>query len=259
MLFMQATGKLDRVSPGRIINTVIQKNGFWIIVLLAGICNHAFSQADTSSEVVKYSPGFKFVEGLFLNFDQVKLNKPIAKSQIITSVPYDDPDFYDRILQEKKLELYDNLGSKLEINNKNIWGYSKNGVLYVNVNDDFYRITIVGNICHFVASLTTYSNYGSPYYSSYGYPYGGYPYDPYSPYSSPYGSGNTELKQYVLDFKTGNILDYDVESIELLLMSDPELHDEFVALNNKKQKQMKFMYLRKFNERNPLYFPKNTP
>jgi len=41
-------------------------------------------------------------------------------------------------------------------------------------------------------------------------------------------------------------------------MADPELHDEFAALNNKKQKQMKFLYLRKFNERNPLYFPKNT-
>ena len=70
--------------------------------------------------------------------------------------------------------------------------------------------------------------------------------------------GNTELKQYLLDFKTGNILEYDVKSIELLLMADPELHDEFAALNNKKQKQMKFLYLRKFNERNPLYFPKNT-
>jgi hypothetical protein len=128
----------------------------------------------------------------------------------------------------------------------------------VNVNEDFYRITIVGSICHFVASLTTYSNYGSPYYSGYGYPYGSY-YDPYSPYSSPYAnSGNTELKQYLLDFKTGNILEYDVKSIELLLMADPELHDEFAALNNKKQKQMKFLYLRKFNERNPLYFPKNT-
>ncbi len=120
---------------------------------------------------MKYTPGFKFEEGLFLNFEQVKQNRPIAKSQIITTVPYDDPDFYDLILKEKKLELYDNLGTKQEIGTKNIWGYSRNGVLYVNVNEDFYRITIVGSICHFVASLTTYSNYGSPYYSGYGYPY----------------------------------------------------------------------------------------
>jgi hypothetical protein len=65
------------------------------------------------------------------------------------------------------------------------------------------------------------------------------------------------LRQYLLDFKTGNILDYDVEGIALLLMADPELHDEFSALSNKKQKQLKFMYIRKYNVRNPLYFPKN--
>jgi hypothetical protein len=255
---MQTTKRIARVMPALIIRKVTRNNALWIFIFLAGMSNQVYSQADSTSQLVKYSPGFKFEEGIFLNFDQVKQNKPISKSQIITTIPYDDPDFYDRILQEKKIELYDNLGSKQEIVNKNIWGYSRNGVLYVNVNEDFYRITIVGSICHFVASLTTYSNYGSPYYSGYGYPYGGY-YDPYNPYSSPYSSsGNTELKQYLLDFKTGNILEYDVESIEILLMADPELHDEFAALNGKKQKQMKFLYLRKFNERNPLYFPKNT-
>jgi hypothetical protein len=255
---MPTSRKILRPNAGLIFKAVIMNSFLWIFMLLTGISNHVFSQADSTAQLVKYTPGFKFEEGIFLNFDQVKQDKPIAKSQIITTIPYDDPDFYDRILQEKKIELYDNLGTKHEIANKKIWGYARNGVLYVNVNDDFYRITIVGSICHFVASLTTYSNYGSPYYSSYGYPYSGY-YDPYSPYSSPYSStGNTELKQYLLDFKTGNILEYDVQSIELLLMADPQLHDEFTALNNKKQKQMKFLYLRKFNERNPLYFPKNS-
>jgi hypothetical protein len=35
------------------------------------------------------------------------------------------------------------------------------------------------------------------------------------------------------------------------------LHDEFASLSKKKRKQMKFMYIRKFNEKNPLYFPAN--
>ncbi len=179
---MQTTKRIARIKPAMIISKVTRNNALWIFILMAGMCNQVYSQADSTSRFVKYSPGFKFKEGIFLNFEQVKENLPIAKSQVITTIPYDDPDFYDRILQEKKIELYDNLGSKQEIGTKNIWGYSRNGVLYVNVNDDFYRITIVGSICHFVASLTTYSNYGSPYYSSYGYPYGNY-YDPYSPYS----------------------------------------------------------------------------
>jgi hypothetical protein len=253
---MQTTKRIIRLDTGLMIKNFNVTHSLWIFMLLASLCIQGYSQADSLSRLVKYTPGFKFEDGIFLNFDQVKQNKPISKSQIITSIPYDDPDFFDLVLHEKKIDLYDNLGSKQEIGTKKIWGYSKNGVLYVNVNEDFYRITIVGSICHFVASLTTYNNYGSPYYSGYGYPYGGY-YDPYGPYSSG-NTGNTELKQYLLDFKTGNILDYDVQSIEILLMADPELHDEFTALNNKKQKQMKFLYLRKFNERNPLYFPKNT-
>lgn len=229
----------------------------FILLLMAFYSLAAFPQ--DSLNMIRYTPEFRFKEGIFLGFDQVKQNNPIPKSSIITTVAYDAPDFFERVLSEKKIQVFDNLGTKQEVPVKNLWGFSRNGVLYINLNDGNYRITIVGSICHFVASLTTYSNYGSPYYSSYGYPYGGY-YDPYSPYSSPYSTtGNTELKQYLLDFKTGNILEYDVESIELLLMADPELHDEFAALNNKKQKQMKFMYLRKFNERNPLYFPKNTP
>ena len=52
-------------------------------------------------------------------------------------------------------------------------------------------------------------------------------------------------------------MEYDVASVEVLLMKDPELHDEYVTLRNRKKKQLKFLYIRKFNERNPLYFTKN--
>jgi len=245
-------GKISR----SFLNPVIWRSVIWVFLMgIAGLCK-AYSQQD-SAGLVKYTPGFKFEEGIFLNFDQVRQNKPVPKSRIITAVPYDDPDFYERVLREKKIQVFDNIGSKQEINAKNIWGFSRNGVLYINLNEGYFRITIIGNICHFVASLTTYNNSYNPYYN-YGYPYYGYPYNPYSSYYSPYSNtANTEMRQYLLDFKTGNVVDYDEESVELLLMADPQLHDEFSSLSNKKQKQMKFMYIRKFNERNPLYFPIN--
>jgi len=208
-----------------------------------------------STGMVKFTPDFKFEDGIFVNFDQVRQNSPIPKSRVITTVAYDEPDFFERVLQEKRIALYDNLGTRQEISTKNLWGFSRNGVLYINLNEGYYRITIVGNICHFVASLTTYSGnynpynyYGNPYYNNYPY------YNPY--YSSYPSSTNSEMRQYLLDFKTGNVLDYEVESMELLLMTDPELHDEFASLSGKKQKQLKFMYIRKFNERNPLFIPK---
>ena len=126
--------------------------------------------------------------------------------------------------------------------------------LLLAINDGYYRITIVGSICHFVANLTTYNpNYGNPY----SYPYYGY-YNYYNPYGmAPSTYASSEMRQYLLDFNTGRILDYNVESVEILLMTDPELHDEFARLRTKKQKQLKFLYVRKFNEKHPLYFPKN--
>jgi hypothetical protein len=225
----------------------------FLVLLLAAVCFWAAGQQDTT-DMIRYAPDFKFKEGIFLSFDQVKQNNPIPKSSIITTVAYDDPSFYERVLHEKKIQVFDNLGTKQEIPVKNLWGFSRNGILYINLNDGSFRITIVGSICHFVASLTTYNSSYNPYYN-YGYPYSSYPYNPYySPYSS---TPTSEMRQYMLDFKTGNVLDYNEESVELLLMSDPELHDEFAALGNKRQKQMKFLYIRKFNERNPLYLPKN--
>jgi len=216
---------------------------------------HSVGAQTDSAGMVKFTPEFKFEDGIFVNFDQARQNNPIPKSRVITTVAYDDPDFFERVLQEKKIALFDNLGTRQEISTKNLWGFSRNGVLYINLNEGYYRITIVGNICHFVASLTTYSGNSNPY-SYYGNPYyNNYPY--YNPYYSSYpNSTNTEMRQYLLDFKTGNVLDYEVESMELLLMTDPELHDEFASLSSKKQKQLKFMYIRKFNERNPLYIPK---
>ena len=63
------------------------------------------------------------------------------------------------------------------------------------------------------------------------------------------------MKQYLLDFETGKVMDYDYKTIEFLLMEDPALHDEYASLRKRKKKQLKFYYLRKFNERNPLFVP----
>ncbi len=220
---------------------------FMLNILIISSCFVA-GQND-SGNVIKYTPDFKFEEGIFMNFDQVKKNNPIPRSRIFTTIDYSSPYFYDKLLEAKKIYFYDQLGTKQELLTRNIWGYSKNGVLYINISGNYFRITIIGNICHFVATQTTYTNnYYDPYYSNM---YRTYPYR-YNPQT--YQS--TEMRQYLLDFTTGKILDYDVQSLEVLLMRDPELYDEYMQLRKKKKKQLKFLFLRKFNERNPLYFPK---
>jgi hypothetical protein len=213
--------------------------------------------------MVKYTPDFRFNDGIYLNFDQVKLNSPIPKAKLLTSVDYNDREFFKKILEIDKIYFYDNMGVRQEIDRNTIWGYARNGVLYIQIQENFNRITFVGTICHFVADVTTNDSrynspygYYDPYYSPYNY-YSGY-YSPYSSYYSPYRQSNlsrTELKQYLIDFESGKILEFDIESTELLLMKDNALYEEFVQLSRKKKKQLMFVYIRKFNDKNPLYLP----
>ena len=200
---------------------------------------------------VQYSPDFKFREGIYPNFATVKQNSPIPKTRLVTDEDLFSRDFFERVTQEKRLVFYDDFGVKQELNTSNIWGYGRNGVLYVNLGSRFHRISFVGSISHFVATITTYnSGYYDPYYRQ------SYYHNPY--YRSPSSNySSTEVRQYLIDFETGKLMEFDVASVEVLLMRDPELHDEYAALRRKKKKQFKFVYIRKFNERNPLYFPEN--
>jgi len=223
------------------------------------------AQSDSVANLIRYTTEFKFRDGFFLNFEQVRTNKPIPKSRVLTSIEYRSNTFFDQVTEAQTITYFDDFGNSQDVETRKLWGYSKNGILYINIQGTFNRITIIGNICHFVANITTSSNrYGgySPYgYSPYGYGYSPYGYG-YSPYGySPYGYNSpnfrtTELRQFLLDFNSGKVLEYDSKNVQMLLMSDPELHDEYAKLRSKKKQQLRFMYVRKFNERHPLFIPR---
>jgi hypothetical protein len=241
---------------------------FFLINLIVSTTSFLQLSAQEKEGMVKYTPDFKFTDGIYLNFDQVKMNSPIPKAKILTSVDYNDREFFKKILEVGKIYFYDNMGVRQEIDKNTIWGYARNGVLYIQIQENFNRITFVGSICHFVADITSYDSrysnpygYYDPYYSPYSYgnyysPYSSY-YSPYSMYS-PYRQSNmsrTEVKQYLIDFESGKLLEFDIENTELLLMKDNTLYEEYVQLSRKKKKELMFVYIRKFNEKNPLYIP----
>ncbi len=211
------------------------------------------AQEGPQDRYIKYTPGFEFNNGIYANFEMVKNNDPIPPARIVTDIDMYDREFYDKVTSQKEIVIYDRNGVKKVMETKNIWGYGRNGVLYINVGAAFHRISFVGSISHFVASVTTYNpNYYDPYYYN---PYysSSYYYNRYTMPRSNYAS--TELRQYLLDFETGEVMEYDTESVEVLLMKDPELADEYQSLRNRKKKQMKFVFIRRFNEKHPLYFP----
>jgi hypothetical protein len=217
-----------------------------LATILIGFSLSSNSQDTIPQGYVKYTPSFKFKEGLYLNFLQVKENNPVPKSQIVTDINYNSFDFYEKLFESDEISLYDNLGVKKDLKLNEIWGFCDKGVLYINMNEEFNRIPVFGSIGHFIANKT-YTEYD---------PYRYNPYRTYDSYYYDYGSTKTVLMQYLLDFETGKIYDFNYKSVELLLSKDAELYEEFVSLSKRKKKKLKFLYIRKYNNKHPVYLPK---
>jgi len=232
----------------------MRKTLFFIFLTL---CPLILAQEDEERALVEYSPDFEFRDGIFANFEMVKDNRPIPPARIVTDLDMFDREFYDKVTASKEIVIYDENGVKKVMKTIEIWGYARNGVLYINLGANFHRISFVGSICHFVATRTSYDPaYYDPYhynYSPYSYYPSPYPYRRYGTPGTRYTS--TELNQHLFDFELGEVLDYNMESVEILLMKDPELADEYQTLRNRKKKQMKFVFIRRYNEKHPLYFP----
>ncbi|GAB4289937.1 MAG: hypothetical protein Kow0068_15420 [Marinilabiliales bacterium] len=194
--------------------------------------------------MIRYSQDFKLKEGIYLNFAQLKHNKPLTPDRIITDLNPNDFDFYSELIKNKTIKFYDDNNNVQSVNTSEIWGYCRGRSVYVNYNGQFNKIPIFGNICHFIAEKTVYhERLMDPFYDPY-----------YYPMNSTYKT--TVLQQYLLDMETGKIMEYSWQNVETILMRDEELYNEFYKLPKRKKKKMMFLYGRRYNERNPLYLYK---
>lgn len=217
--------------------------GYIFLIFIITTFSILNAQTDTIGKI-KYTPDYEFKEGVFISFEQVKLNKPISISRIISDSKPNSFDYFKELVKKEKIVFIDDFGIKQEIETKKIWGYSRSGTLYINYNYEFNRIPVIGSIAHFIADVTVLrERMPDPFY------YNRY----YSPMNSTYET--REMRQYLLDFNSGKIYHYNIHSVEVLLMQDVELYDEFNRLKKRKKKKMLFFYIRKYNEREPLYLP----
>ncbi|MDA3822186.1 MAG: hypothetical protein PF450_06190, partial [Bacteroidales bacterium] len=160
---------------------------------------------DINQNWVKYTPEYEFKDGIYPNFLSVKNSHPIPKTRLVTSVDLFSRDFFEQVTEQKRIVFYDDNGVQQELKTANTWGYARNGVLYINLGSAFHRISFIGNIGHFVATITTYNQgYYDPYYrNSYS--------NRYNSSGSSYAS--TEVRQYLIDFETGKLHEFDSHSV----------------------------------------------
>ncbi len=204
----------------------------------------AFLKAQTDSLVratradsVLYVTGFSFQQGIYLDFAQFYSNIPVPKSAIIFEGDTSRLDYIRLALGRESFQWKDSTGKIHTTKTASIWGYSENKTVYIQWNGYFNRVVVIGSICHFAATVTTYMYAGPGTYQQYQYPV-------------------ESMQQYVIDMKSGIIYDFNVQTMEFILQRDSVLSADYAGLKKKQKKDQTFIFLRKYNEKHPLLFPK---
>ncbi|MEA3447081.1 MAG: hypothetical protein U9Q98_01335 [Bacteroidota bacterium] len=219
-----------------------------VIIIMAIISAHVFfcsfvlAQHD-SIKMVEYDLSYDFQDGVYLNFQQFRMNAPVSFSS--TGLP--DPESKspgDALVSARKLSFFDAYGIKQTVPIDSIWGYSYNNKIYVYWAGNFYLIPYIGNISHFVAKVQVrYDNRTNPFY------------DPYYVYTGPSSYVTNQTVQMLLDTETGNMYNFEPENVLHLIKDNPDLYKAYSDLSKRKQRKLMFYYIRQYNEEQPLYFP----
>lgn len=197
-------------------------------------------KANAQQDSLPYSPTFKLKEGIFVQFSDFKRNKVLNADRIISDLDKSSLDFFSNLVAKKTILFKDSNAAEKRLSTDNIWGYCQNGNIYFRMGSDFIKIPILGRLSHFVHYSVSNgtNNYYAPFY---------------------YNNANYEttlIDEFIMDAANGSLYEFSIKNMEKLLQDDPALLTEFSQLKTKKKRDMKFIYVRKYNEKHPLYFIK---
>lgn len=210
-----------------------------IMTVLLGF--KAISQGDS----LMYSRDFLLNEGLYLTYLDFRHNWPISKEKINSDIKKEQLDFYSKLIEYEKINYVERNGKNDIVKSENVWGYCQNNVIYVNLKKSFFRVTTFGAISYFPATVDI--NFYSPGVGMF--------------IGAPVQTGGTtntkELREFLMDFYTGHLFDFSTDQILELMKNDSLIYNEYAALSKKKKRELASKYIRMYNEKHPVYFPKN--
>ena len=136
------------------ISIYLKKLNFkYFIALIVFLSCIELSAQDDSLNYEAYYLGFPFQEGIYLSFEEFRLNKPAFKT-----------DF-----ERRGADVYiynDSLEKMTLIDPQKVWGYSQAGNIYVSSNDSYWRIINIGRLAQFsaiaISVFRTVDSFGFP-------------------------------------------------------------------------------------------------
>ena len=196
-----------------------------------------------AQDSVLYSKEFRLYEGIYINYEDLRFNWPIDKEKIITNLQKEQLDFFSKLVESDMIEYKERDGSVINIKTEKIWGYCQNNVIFINQENSFFRIPVFGAISSFIGAVAVINH--SPGF------------DPFM--NTPSNSTAHSIKEFrpfLFDFYSGDITEFSLEKLEEYLSRDISLVSEFKQLRKKKKKEYAAKYIRLFNEKHPVFFPK---
>jgi len=203
----------------------------------------AFSFTSKAQDSVAYTKDFRLYEGLYLGYQDFRYNWPIPKEKIITKINKDQLDFYSKLIEEEFIEYTERDGSVTKIKSDKVWGYCQNNIIFINQEKNFFRIPVFGCISNFIGTVEV-TNYSPGY-------------DPFM--NAPMGNSaykTREIRQYLFDFYSGEIAPFNIDKMAEFLKRDEAIYKEYSQLSKKNKKELATKYIRMFNEKHLVYFPK---
>ena len=210
-----------------------------------------FSQVDS----VLYTPDFEFVEGIYMSYEEFRDNDPSIREEAIITDKYNwedqfklvDPDAWEKLFSQVEISYYGPDGNIVELKPRKVWGYSTGKHIYIRSGRYFNRIFTIGAIMHFMELYSMPSFNQKPGYTMM---------KEGKPLFVPANERNVGSSPHMVDYYTGEVLNYCFEGLTTLLKRDPELFEEFTPIKRqKKKKEQMFPILRRFNDKHPSYFP----
>jgi hypothetical protein len=216
--------------------------------------------------MVQYTADFSFKDGLYIEFVDFKNNNPIPVTHIISDLDIRSVDYLEQVLQSDSVKYYDNLLEERSIAVNDLWGFCQKGRVFIGFGAnssynnpaffDFYPLINIGAISFFSAMESYYRTMSAGPNMGVGFR------DPMM-MNDNMTVTESEQVQLLLHFETGKVLlakrgelgSIPVELVSQLIKSDPAVLSEFESLSGRDQKQKGMFYIRKYNERNPIFFP----
>jgi hypothetical protein len=211
----------------------------WVFYLLLIQNVMVLAQKDS----VVYSGPAMIKEGLFLSYDDFRHNKSIPKADIQSTIKKEQLDFLSKTMEFDSVAFTVG-GAQQTMVTKKVWGFYQNNTLFVNFENNFYRVPVFGAICYLVATVDTYYSNGF--------------YDPFFNGGMGMGVGGTtptkEIRDFLMDFQDGKVVPFSMDKVEALLQKNKTVYDEFMKLKKRQRREQAPRYIRKFNEAQTIYF-----